>query len=125
MGIIWVAAKRLKVSRRTLQRFMRKHPQLEDDRQEAIEKMGDLAESKLINLLNAGDTGGVTGMGFLGVESSTTIASVIIHDTGATFRVDNLRYDSVAPMPEPDAALLFCAGLVAASFGVRRRHSLS
>ena len=43
------------------------------------------------NLLNPGDTGGVTGMGFFGFESGVPIASVIIHDTGATFRVDKVR----------------------------------
>ena len=77
------------------------------------------------NLLNAGDVGGVTGMGFLGFESAVPIASVIIHDTGATFRVDNLRYDHTAPMPEPNAALLFPVGLLTVSFALRRRHSLS
>lgn len=79
------------------------------------------------NLLNPGDTGGLTGMGFLGFEStSVPIASVIIHDTGLTFMIDNLGFDaplsaSLAPMPEPRAALLFSVGLLTAFAAIRRR----
>lgn len=74
------------------------------------------------NLLNSGDIGGVTGMGFLGFESATSIASVVIHDTGLTFRVDNFTYDrSVTPTPEPTAAVLFSVGLLTAISAIRRR----
>jgi hypothetical protein len=85
------------------------------------------------NLLNFGDTGGVTGLGFLGFESSTGIASVIIHDTGATFRIDNVAYDGAAdptpepgvPTPEPSAAVLFSVGLLTAASAIRRRPARS
>jgi hypothetical protein len=74
-------------------------------------------------LLNSGDTFGLTGMGFLGFESATAIASVIIHDTGATLRVDSLRYDVASvPIPEPKAAVLFSVGLLAATSAIRRRN---
>jgi hypothetical protein len=81
------------------------------------------------NLLNPGDTGGVTGVGYLGFQSNTPIASVVIHDTGLTFRVDNLGYDggvngSLAAVPEPGAALLFSVGLTTAFGALRRKHTL-
>lgn len=77
------------------------------------------------NLLNSGDIGGVTGMGFLGFESATSIASVIVHDTGLTFRVDNFTYEgSVVPTPEPSAAVLFSVGLITAVSAIRRRPAL-
>ncbi len=82
-------------------------------------------------LLNPGDTGGLTGMGFLGFEStSAPIASVIIHDTGLTFMVDNLRFDaplsaSLVPVPEPRAALLFSVGLLTAVTAIRRKSQSS
>jgi hypothetical protein len=90
------------------------------------------------NLLNSGDTGGVTGWGFIGFESTTTpINSLIIHDTGLTFIVDNLGFDvsgdgtldgavdeAIIPVPEPGAALLFSAGLFTAAASIRRKHVL-
>lgn len=81
-------------------------------------------------LLNAGDTGGLTGIAFVGFESAVPITSVIIHNTGATFLIDNFRYEAglsggSAPTPEPDAAVLFGVGLLTAAFGIRRRkHAL-
>lgn len=80
-------------------------------------------------LLNPGDTGGVTGMGFLGFEStSVPIAWVIIHDTGLTFRIDNLGFDSatlgsLVPAPEPGAALLFSVGLLTSVAAVRHKRA--
>jgi len=77
------------------------------------------------NLLNPGDTFGLTGMGFVGFESTTPIASVIIHDTGATFRVESLSYDGASiPTPEPGAAVLFSVGLLTAVVFIRHRPVL-
>jgi hypothetical protein len=85
------------------------------------------------NLLNPGDTGGVTGRGFLGFESiDAPIASVVIHDQGLTFRVDSFGYDassdgslnpSISPVPEPSGALLFSVGMVGSFAAIRRRHT--
>jgi hypothetical protein len=54
-GIIMYAAKRLKVDRMTLSRYMEKHPELQEVREEASEVLVDIAERHLEKNIKAGE----------------------------------------------------------------------
>jgi hypothetical protein len=60
---------------------------------------------------------------FLGFQSSENITHIAIHDSGGTFRIDNLRFEAGigAVAPEPAALLLLATGL--ASLGVGSRFA--
>jgi hypothetical protein len=57
---------------------------------------------------------------FLGLEVGSDIAYAIIHDGSGQFAVDNIRFESAAPVPEPATALLLSSSIVV-GYGVLRR----
>jgi hypothetical protein len=54
-GVILYTAVALSVTRKSLYEFMRKHPELEQVRDEARETMLDTAEHHVVNAVNSGD----------------------------------------------------------------------
>lgn len=50
-GILSVAAQNLNICRKTMQRYIARHPELEAVRDECVESITDLAESKLISAI--------------------------------------------------------------------------
>jgi hypothetical protein len=54
-GVVEAAARRLEMDGGNLRKYIRRHVRCQVVQREAREKLGDLAESKLIALVNAGD----------------------------------------------------------------------
>jgi hypothetical protein len=66
--------------------------------------------------------------GFLGIIAAETIASATFSPIPATgsvgnaFVIDDLQFGDEAPIPEPSAALAFCAGLLVVGARLRGRR---
>ena len=77
----------------------------------------------LIEALNSptNDGSGFEQSGFLGLQSSTAIKKVIMHDGSFDFKIDNLRYNSFS-VPEPSSLLLLgLLGMLTFGFWGRKR----